>query len=123
MALLANINIAPRKHRSYEIAAIRNVVVLNTAQTQFSSQQRRYASTLEELGPSGLGLIPAGLARGIHHSYHFQIHAEPTNYRLFATPTNFGQTGRRSFYSDATLVIRESWDPAKPAGPQSPEIR
>jgi hypothetical protein len=37
-------------------------------------------------------------------------------------PKVYNSTGRRTFYSDQTLVIRENWGP-EPATAQSPEIK
>ncbi|MBL8210136.1 MAG: hypothetical protein JNK87_05465 [Bryobacterales bacterium] len=110
------------------MAAIQALVSLQAAQAQSLSRQGNYAGSLAELGPQGLALIPQDLANGTRHGYQFQISAQPTDYRLYATPIPFPKTGRRSSYTDATLIIRENWGTvcvgaAEPAGPGSPEIR
>jgi hypothetical protein len=40
---------------------------------------------------------------------------------VIAVPDSFGNSGRRTFYSDQTLVIRNNWG-QEPATPTSPEI-
>lgn len=46
------------------------------------------------------GLIPQSL---------FELGPTEDGYQVNAVPQKFGSSGRRSFYSDQTLVIRHSW--------------
>ncbi|MCC6393158.1 MAG: pilin, type IV, partial [Bryobacterales bacterium] len=46
----------------------------------------------------------------------------PGGYTISAVPVAFGNTGRRTFFSDQTLVIRENWG-QEPANAQSKEIK
>ena len=115
---------------SQEMAAIRQMGTIHTAQTQYYSQFGKYALTLPELGPPASGqagpaaadLIPGDLALGTKTGYKFAITATATGYAITATPVTFNGTGRRSFYSDQSLVIRENWGP-EAASLQSPEIK
>ncbi|MBL8231441.1 MAG: pilin, type IV [Bryobacterales bacterium] len=103
--------------QSRESAAIRTMQTIHTAQTQYYSQFGRYAASLMELGPpaaqqegpASAGLIPEDLARGEKGGYLFRLDASPQGYTLVAVPAVPGNTGRRSFYSDQTSVIREQW--------------
>jgi prepilin-type N-terminal cleavage/methylation domain-containing protein len=112
-----------------ETAAIRHVTTIHTAQAQYSSQFGRYAISLQELGPSASGqvgpagadLIPSDLAEGTKGGYNFVLEGTPTGYRINASPAAFGNTGRRTFYSDQTMVIRENWG-QEPATANSPEL-
>ena len=45
-----------------------------------------------------------------------------TVYAITAIPEKFSSSGRRSFYSDQTLGIRNSWT-AEPANANSPELK
>jgi type IV pilus assembly protein PilA len=124
---------APRlntaRMQTQEMAAVRQIHTLHTAQTQYYSQFGRYAKTLLELGPpasgqpgpNGADLIPKDLAEGEKTGYNFIIQEGPTGYRE-RQPVQYGSSGRRTFDSDQTLVIRENWG-AVPATPQSPEIK
>jgi type IV pilus assembly protein PilA len=113
-----------------ETAALGAIRTIHTAQAQYSSQFGRYAVSLTELGPpaSGQGgtaaadLIQSDLALGIKGGFKFVLEQTPTGYRIIATPTAYNNTGRRSFYSDQTMVLRENWGP-EPASANSPEIK
>jgi prepilin-type N-terminal cleavage/methylation domain-containing protein len=115
---------------SQEMAAIRQIGTIHTAQTQYFSQFGKYAVNLLELGPPTSGqagpaaadLIPEDLAKGTKTGFKFSIQATPTGYAVIATPVTFNGTGRRNFYSDQSLVIKENWGPEM-ANAQSPEIK
>src|SRR2546422_7245347 len=73
--------VAPKPRRgggTYEMAVIRALAMINTAQTQYFSIYGRYATSLTELGPPTAGdaaaasaadLITAGLAAGVKSGY------------------------------------------------------
>lgn len=113
-----------------ETAAARHIATIHTAQAQYNSQFGRYATSLAELGPPASGqagpaasdLIPQELASGVKGGYKFVLEGTPQGYKIIATPTAFGNTGRRTFYSDQTMVIRENWG-QEPANDKSPEMK
>ncbi len=116
--------------QTQETAAIRQIQTLHTAQAQYYSQFGRYATKLEELGPptsgqegpGGAGLISEDLAKGRKSGYVFTMQGGPGGYTINANPETYNGTGRRTFYSDQTMVIRENWG-AEPATANSPEIK
>ena len=113
-----------------EMAALRHIGTLHSAQTQYYSQFGRNAASLAELGPpasgqagpSGADLIPSDLASGNKGGYLFVLTTSPTGYTINANPAVFQSTGRRTFFSDQTLVIRENWG-QEPATGNSKEIK
>ena len=113
-----------------EMAAIQNLKTIHTVQTQYYSQFGRNAATLTELGPPTGGqmgpasadLISSDLASGIKQGYKFTLTATPTGYSISAVPVAYGNTGRRSFFTDQTQIIREHYGP-EPATAESPEIK
>jgi len=113
-----------------EMAAIREIATIHTAQTQYYSQFGRYAKSLQELGPPASGeagpaaadLIPGDLAKGEKSGYRFILQPTPTGYSINANPVVYNSTGRRTFYSDQTLVIRQNWG-QEPADANSEEIK
>ncbi len=115
---------------SMEMAAIRHISTVHTAQTQYFSQFGKYATTLAELGPPASGqpgpaaadLIPADLASGLKGGYKFTLVGTPTGYTISCAPVAYNNTGRRTFFSDQSLVIRENWS-AEPANESSPAIK
>lgn len=113
-----------------ETAAVRHIVTIHTAQAQYNSQFGKYATALSEIGPpaggnsgpNGADLIPQELALGAKGGYKFTLEGTPTGYKLTATPLAYNNTGRRSFFSDQTMVIRENWG-QEPATANSPEMK
>jgi len=113
-----------------ETAALRHLSTIHTAQAQYSSQFGRYATSLTELGPPTSGaaspaasdLIPTDLSQGVKGGYKFTLEGTPTGYKVTAVPVAYGNTGRRTFYSDQTLVLRENWG-QEPATASSPELK
>jgi type II secretory pathway pseudopilin PulG len=113
-----------------EMAAVRQIHTITTVQAQYMSQFGKYATSLAELGPppsgqpgpSGADLIPGDFAAGIKNGYQFTITANATGYTVNANPTGYGTTGRRTFFSDQTGVIRENWG-QEPANVSSKEIK
>jgi len=115
---------------SHEMAAIRMIATVHTAQTQFYSQYGKFAANMAELGPPASGqaspsaadLIPGDLAAGNKSGYQFILQGGPNGYTINVNPVVYNSTGRRCFFSDQTLVIRENWG-AEPATATSKEIK
>jgi len=115
---------------AHEMAAIRQIGTIHQAETQYYSQFGHYAESLAELGPPPSGaaspaaadLIPKVLADGKNSGYVFAVAASPTGYSVSAVPEAFNSSGRRTFFSDQTLVIRQNWT-QEPATVTSAEIR
>ena len=116
--------------QAQEMAAISQIRTIHQGQTMYFSQFAKYAQTLQELGPptsgnpgpSGADLIPGDLAAGLKTGYNFLLQPAPTGYMVQANPVTYNNTGRRTFYSDQSLAIRENWGP-EPATPTSKEIK
>jgi prepilin-type N-terminal cleavage/methylation domain-containing protein len=114
---------------AHEMAAIRQITTIHQAETQYYSQFGKYAA-LTELGPPASGtagpaaadLIPKILADGKNSGYVFAVQNTATGYAVTAVPETFNSTGRRTFYSDQTLQIRNNWT-QEPANANSPEIK
>jgi prepilin-type N-terminal cleavage/methylation domain-containing protein len=111
-----------------ETAVINEIGTLHKAELQYYSQFNRYAISLNELGPptsgapgpAGADLIPKTLAEGKKSGYVFTLTATQTGYAINANPERFGSTGRKTFYSDQTLLVRAN-NSAEPANANSPE--
>ena len=115
---------------AHEMAAIRQIQTLHQAELQYNSQFGKFAGTLAELGPPASGapgpaaadLIPKVLAEGKNSGYIFTVEAAPTGYSITAVPEAFGSSGRRTFFSDQTLVVRNNWT-QEPANVNSETIK
>ena len=102
--------------------AVRTIQMIHTAQVQYNSQFGRYAVSLAELGPPASGvasssaanLVNEDLASGTALGYKFVVRGNESGYVINTIPEIYGTTGRRTFYSDQTMVIRESNGPNPP---------
>ena len=116
IAAIAIPKLTVARRSAFEMAAIRTLHTLNTAQVQYFSTYGRYASTLNELGPTPGGaapspaasdLIPGDLASGLSSGYVFTMVGTPAGYTINADPQVYEVTGARTFYTDHTNVIRQ----------------
>lgn len=115
---------------AHETAAIQAIQTIHAVETQYYSQFGRYAVSLAELGPPASGaagpaaadLISKDLAEGKKSGYIFTVSATPTGYAVSAVPEAFNSSGRRTFYSDQTLVVRNNWS-QEPATVSSAELK
>jgi prepilin-type N-terminal cleavage/methylation domain-containing protein len=131
IAAIAMPKLTSARMYAYEMAAIRTLVTLNTAQTQYFSTYGRYATSLTELGPPPGGatataaaadLITTDLALGMKSGYKFTMVGSPQGYAVNAEPQVFNTTGKRSFFTDQSTVIREHIG-NEPATVNDPEIK
>jgi type IV pilus assembly protein PilA len=102
---------------AHETAAMEEIKTLHTAEAQYFAQFGKYAGNLTSLA----GLIPQNLASGKKSGYLVELAETPDGYAVSAVPQKPGSSGRRSFYSDQTLVIRTSWT-TEPANANSAAI-
>src|SRR5665213_523097 len=115
---------------AHETAAIQAIQTIHAVELQYNSQFGRYATRLAELGPPASGaagpaaadLISKDLAEGKKSGYVFTLTATPTGYAVSAVPETFNSSGRRTFYSDQTMVPRQNWS-QEPATVNSPEVK
>jgi type IV pilus assembly protein PilA len=129
LAMIAVPKVNQQLMSARETAAIQEIKTIHQAETQYYSTFSRYATSLAELGPPASGaagpaaadLIPKGLAEGRNGGYVYTVTGTQSGYAINANPETFGSSGRRTFFSDQTLVIRNNWT-AEPATSESAEI-
>ena len=113
-----------------EMAVVREIQTVNTAQAQYMSQFGKFATAMAELGPPNSGgpgpsaadLIPGSLSSGEKDGYSFILAVTPQGYSLNANPKVYNSTGRRTFFSDQNMIIHQNWS-AEPANGSSPELK
>jgi type IV pilus assembly protein PilA len=130
MVVFAQSKLEVSRMIAQETAAIVNIRTVHTAQVQYFTQFDRYARSLSDLGPPSKGpagpssadLIPADLAAGTKGGYTFTLRGSPKSYTLNANPVKYGSTGRKTFFSDDSMVIRAHSGP-EPATAASDEVK
>jgi len=113
-----------------EMAVVREIQTINTAQAQYMSQFGKFATTMAELGPPASGgpgasaadLIPGSLSSGEKDGYTFVLAATPSGYSLNVNPKVYNSSGRRTFFTDQNMIIHQNWS-AEPANASSPEMK
>jgi len=82
----------------------------------------------EGISPDAAGLIGADLAAGKkeNYSFHYRVFSasrgEDARYEIIATPIQYGPGGKRSFYLDASGVLRGGDKNGDVAGPDDPRL-
>jgi prepilin-type N-terminal cleavage/methylation domain-containing protein len=131
IAAIAIPRLTQARMAAYEMAGIRTLHTINTAQVQYFSTYGRYATSLMELGPgpgnaapapSAANLIPQDLAMGIKSGYVFTMVGTPGGYTVNADPQTFNVTGARSFYTDHDNVIHQHYG-NEPASKSDQELQ
>jgi len=116
--------------KSRETAAVTQIKHLHEAQAMYRSDFGKFATSLALLGPSpdnrstpnAAGLITSDLALGLKGGYKFEMTGRADGYTITAVPNVYNTDGRRSFFSDESMVMRENWGP-EPATAASPEVK
>ncbi len=129
IAAMALPRLGQARRAAYEMAAIRSLSTINTAQVQYFSTYGRYAQSLAELGPppgnanptpASADLIPESLSIGLHSGYVFTMVGTPAGYTVNGDP-QADTTGTRHFYTDHSSEIRQNF--TQPASEVDPAIQ
>jgi type II secretory pathway pseudopilin PulG/DNA-directed RNA polymerase subunit RPC12/RpoP len=122
IAAIAIPNLLAARTSANEASAVGAIRTLNTATITYQATYTKYPMTLAAMGgveggtptEEAAGLIDQQLASGMKSGYIFTYtpkldeNGVAIGYSVTADPATPGTTGRRSFFSDETAVIRES---------------
>jgi prepilin-type N-terminal cleavage/methylation domain-containing protein len=131
IAAIAIPKLTTARMAAYEMASIRALHTINTAQIQYFSTYGRYGQSLMELGPpagnansspNAANLLSGDLSTGIKSGYVFTMVGTPGGYTVNADPQTFNVTGSRTFYTDHTNIIRNHFG-NEPASENDSEIQ
>jgi type IV pilus assembly protein PilA len=112
IAAIAIPNLLAARRAANESAAIRSLRVLHQAEQTYQATTGKGISygTLADLQNDSL--ISADMAREVRSGYRFKVEVSPASrgipaeFTVTAVPTEYGSSGRRSFFVDQTGVIR-----------------
>jgi type II secretory pathway pseudopilin PulG len=111
IAAIAIPNLLASRRAANESAAIRAVRTIHAAQQTYQSTYGNGSyGTLAEL--QGGSLIAPELANGVKSGYRFKVEVFPGSkgvpaaFAVTAVPTEYGASGRRSFFVDESGIIR-----------------
>jgi len=130
IAAMAAPKLTSARMQAQEMAAVTQIRTIQQAQVQYQSQFGKFATTLNELGPPNNGqpgpsaadIIPGDLAKGEKTGYKFNMTQTKDGYAVTAIPLAYNSTGRRTFFSDQSGVIRQNWS-QEPATEKSDELK
>ena len=105
--------------RSCETAAVAKILNIQSAEDHFRDQFRRFANQ-EELETQDSTITTVSCYSG--SQYRFVIATNGSGYSVSALPSSIRSDTRRTFYSDQTKILRQSWNPSQPATVTSSEL-
>jgi type IV pilus assembly protein PilA len=109
IAAVALPGVAKAPQYRQEMAAVKAISTIHTAEMQYLGEYGHYASTLSQLGPGqdNANLIDMDLARGEKAGYKFVLQPATEGYNLVVTPSQSGLSGRHTYYSDQDMTIHQ----------------
>jgi type IV pilus assembly protein PilA len=98
-----------------EMAAVKAISTIHTAEAQYYSQYGAYATALTQLGPptngapgpNGADLIDRDLASGDKGGFKFNLQPAQAGYSVLVTPDAYGASGTHTYYSDQSMSIHQ----------------
>jgi len=97
--IIADHGVVKAPHPS--MGALKGIVTIHTAEAEYRYDNDRFATSLQELGPSGANMIDPDLASGEKGGYRYTLSATPAGYAISATSIEPG----RSYFSDQSMRI------------------
>ncbi len=91
-----------------EAAAIASVKTISWATTTYRASNPTYPDNLSELANASPAYIDSVLGSGTKQGYNFTLSGDTNTYNLTAVPVTPNITGVRTFFVDASGVIRTS---------------
>jgi len=113
-------NLLRSRLQSNEVATIQNLRSINSAQGAYNSAKKLYATTFEDLCNVALPYLPSTFLSQPMAGYTITLAGEEDLYTVVAEPSEWGVTGNRGFYTDASGIIRFAI--SEPADEGSPPL-
>jgi len=125
IAAIAIPNLKASLMAANEGSAMASLRQISQAEADYKSIANRYA-TLEELGADHL--IDPALASGVRQGYRFKLELRPADsihpegFEVTAVPLKYRSSGRRSFFTDDSFVIRAADKQGAPSSTFDPPL-
>lgn len=100
-------NLLRSRIQANESATVGNIRAVNSAQVSFNADTGRYATDLADLVTATPAYLNHDFLNAPLHGYLFVFGGDETFYTLNANAVEYGVTGARGFYTDASGVIRK----------------
>lgn len=121
VAAIAVPNLMAARQAANEAAAVGSLRAISQAEfTYQSTAGKGEFGDLEDL--SRESLLPEGMAVEVRNGYRFELNASGNSYELTATPVDYPNSGKRSFYTSEIGLIRGADKRGKPADADDPPI-
>ncbi|MFH0876870.1 MAG: prepilin-type N-terminal cleavage/methylation domain-containing protein [Candidatus Omnitrophota bacterium] len=120
LAAIAIPNLVRSRLTANEAAAIASLKTITWAAITYRTSNSGYPADIAQLGAGVPSYIDSVLSTGTKQGYIFNVTGGSGNFNVTAQPVAENITGTRSFYSDASAVIRAST--GSPADGSSPPI-
>ncbi len=108
IAAIAIPNLLRARLNANETSAISSVRVIVSASITYRATNPSFPGNLSVLADAVPAYVDTFLAGGLKQGYNFTLIGTPNNFNVTAMPVAQNVTGVRSFYADASGVIRAS---------------
>lgn len=124
IAAIAIPNLLAARRAANEGAAIHSIRQISSAEAEYYGHFQKYA-TMDELAAHDL--IDPAVASGTKNGYRFSLeltsnYPDPDGFEVIGVPITYQSTGKRSFYTDETAVIRGSDNQGGPSSKLDPPL-
>lgn len=127
LASLAVPSLLQSRMAANEVSATNSLRVISKSMEIYRVKEmggaNAYPADYRDLGSMAGPELDSLLATGAKSGYAFSGGGGAANYAINAVPISYGRSGRRSFYVDASGVIRFHEDNGSPAGPADSPIQ
>ena len=124
IAAIAIPNLLAARRAANEGSAIHSLRKISAAEAEYYGHLQKYA-TIDELAAHDL--IDPMLASGTKNGYRFSLeltsnYPDPDGFEVIGVPVTYQSSGRRSFYTDESAVIRASDNQGGPSSKLDPPL-
>lgn len=109
MAAVGIPNLMRSRLQSNEASTIQNLRAITSGQAAYHAANNEFALTMEDLAEATPPFIDHDFLQEPLNGYTYEFGGDEDNYTVNANAAQWGVTGNRGFYTDATGIIRYSY--------------